>query len=93
MAWYRVYKTFKGGCSLVDYVEVVKYARKDHVEEVVRHWADNTTGGHNYGYRVYWSLVKRPSKKWLKNKIRQMKCTILSLNSRLGELVKLLGKA
>ncbi len=73
MTWYRVYKTFRNGQSKISYFEVPKYSKKDIVEDYARDWAERTSGGHNYGWTVYWSRVKKPSRKWLIYKIESLK--------------------
>jgi len=69
MTWYRVYKTFRGGRSPIGYFSVPKYSNKDRVKGEACGWAENTPGGENYGWEVYWSRIKKPSKKWLKQEI------------------------
>ena len=76
MTWYKVYKTFRGGKSEIDYIQVPKYARKNVVEEFAIDWAESISGGRNYGWRVHWSYVKKPPKKWLKKEIQRMKDNI-----------------
>ena len=81
MGWYKVWKTFRGGQypskgKLAEYIEVPKGTLLDDVEEYARSWADNTPGGHNYGYEVYWKRVSRPSRIWLKTKRDSLKETI-----------------
>ncbi len=73
MTWYRVYKTFRGGQSKISYFEVPKYSTKDTVKDGAIEWAENTSGGSCYGWEVYWSRVKKPSKKWLLYKIEDLK--------------------
>lgn len=70
MGWYRVHKTFRGGQypskgELTEYIEVPRGTLLNDVKEYAESWADRTPGGHNYGYRVYWKRVSRPSRTWL----------------------------
>ncbi len=71
MGWYKVYKTFRNGQypskgELKEYIEVPKGTKLDDVKGYAESWADSTPGGHNYGYKVCWSRVSRPSRIWLK---------------------------
>ena len=76
MTWYRAYKIFRGGQSDVGYFSVPKYSNKGVVQDEAEYWAEHTLGGENYGWTVYWSRAKRPSKKWLKRKIKENRCII-----------------
>lgn len=76
MAWYRVYKIFRNGQSPIGYFEVPKHTKKFEVEEYAKKWAEHTDGGHNYGWTVYWTRAKRPSKKWLERKIKSLSTNI-----------------
>ncbi len=76
MTWYRVYKTFRGGKSPIDYIEVPKYSRTNIVKSHAEEWAENTDGGHCYGWTVYWKKVKMPSKKWLLEEVKSLKNNI-----------------
>lgn len=68
MTWYSIHKIFRGGRyprKGVDYIEVPNGTSQDVVQEVAEEWAEGTSGGHNYGYTVYWRRAKKPSNKWL----------------------------
>ena len=74
MTWHRIHKHFQGGRTPrdpneFDYIEVPNGTKRDEVRDYAEDWADRTPGGHAYGYRVYWSRVRRPSKQWLQNRI------------------------
>ncbi len=86
MTWYKVYKRFRGGQSPVGYFSVPKYSDKEVVKDAAEDWAENTLGGENYGWTVYWSKAKRPSKKWLKRKIGVLCGTIEDCELRITEL-------
>ena len=98
MTWYKVYKTYRNGKSEIDYFEIPKYSKKDSVEEIAITWAEKTPGGENYGWRVYWEGVKKPSKKWLKKEIKKIPTALIqherksnSLKNKLKKYQKLLG--
>ena len=89
MGWYRVYKTFQGGCypsKNNEYIEVPKGTRLGEVQGYAEEWADRTPGGHNYGYRVYWTRVSRPSKVWLKGRCSDLKKSIAYEENQLKKL-------
>ena len=62
MAWYQVYKTYRGGKSPIDYFEVPEgySTEEEEIEEHAKEWAESINGGHSYGYTVYWEKVKYP---------------------------------
>lgn len=92
MAWYRVYKTYRGGKSPVDYFDTPKYCRKQEVKEYAESWAENSSGGHNYGWTVYWIKVKRPPKKWLKKKIKRIESLVVYYNKEIKKLQEIYKK-
>lgn len=83
MTWYRVYKTFRGGKSQYDYLEVPKYTKLKDVKDYAEDWAENTPGGHNYGWTVYWKKVRRPPKKWFQKEIEILKRQIETYKNRI----------
>jgi len=92
MAWYKVYKIFRGGKSKPDYIEVPKYTKAKDVEGYARDWAKSSPGGHNYGWTVYWSKIKNPPKKWLIGEIEDHECSIGYYKERIKELKSTLNK-
>jgi len=92
MAWYKIWKTFRGGESPVDYMEVPKYTKIKDVCDYAEEWADSTGGGENYGWRVYYNKVRRPSKVWIKNQIQKQRNYLKSNIKYIEELLFLLGK-
>lgn len=92
MTWYRAYKTFQGGQSDIGYFEVDKYSPKDIVKDAAEYWAENTLGGENYGWTVYWTRAKKPANKWLKWKIEQCVSIINGYKERLEQYKDLYKK-
>jgi len=90
MTWYRVYKTFRGGKSPVGYFSVPKYSRKEYVKERACDWAENTSGGENYGWTVHWSRIKKPPKKWFKQEIENFLALINDYKETIKEYQKYL---
>ncbi len=88
MTWYRVHKIFRGGKSSYDYIEVPKYTRLDDVKNYAEDWADNTPGGHCYGWRVYWKKVRKPPKKWFRKKVEELETRIDSYKRYIENLKK-----
>jgi len=71
MGWYKVHKTFRNGQypekdGMAEYIEVPKGTKKDDVKDYAEDWAERAEGGHNYGYKVFWKRVSKPSQLWLK---------------------------
>jgi len=92
MTWYRVYKIYRGGKSPIDYFEVPKGTKKDEVQEAAEDWADVAAGGRCYGWTVYWSRVKKPSNKWLVQKIKNMRRKSRNINNQVKEYSKLIKR-
>lgn len=46
---------------------------KESQESHAEYWAEHTDGGHNYGFTVYWELVKRPPNEWINKQIMQLR--------------------
>jgi len=89
MTWYAVHKTFRGGTSKVDYIEVPNYSRKDIVKDEARVWAERSPGGHDYGWTVYLKRVKKPPKKWLNSRIKQLKVLSKEYKERANQLERI----
>ena len=63
MPWYRFEKFYQGG-SHHDFVfltpwEGKKRIEKKQLQQEMQDWGERTSGGHNYGYRVYAKYTKR----------------------------------
>ena len=69
MTWYKIHKTYRGGGSPIDYIEVPKGTKKDEVKEIAEAWAERRSGGGEAGWTVYWKRVNKPSQKWLSQEI------------------------
>jgi len=98
MPWYRVYKTYRGGKSDYDYIEVPNRTPLEAVQDDAEYWAENTSGGHNYGWTVYWKKVRKPPKKWIQDKIYNLKDDIVqyykaieSIKIKIEKLKKMLN--
>jgi len=69
--WYHVEKFFRGG-SHVTYIESTEEEIK--IEAV--DWAENSDGGSNYGYQVYWKKSRKPPKEWREQKLKKLRNSI-----------------
>lgn len=63
MKCFKITKYFQGGEGIY-YAEMSdkKIMRKGCWEYQLEEWGEGTSGGHNYGYRMYSSRCKRPKK-------------------------------
>jgi len=77
--WYKVKKYFRGG-SREGYVPV--YPKED-AELTARAWADDTEGGSESGWTVYWEKVERPSAEWAEKEIKRTNAAIEALKEKL----------
>lgn len=73
--WIKVYKTFRGGRSADDYLLLDESFTEDEVQEEAISWADKTSGGSNYGWKVYWE-EGTPTLQWLNDEIDSATATI-----------------
>ena len=72
MKWLKVHKTFRGGRSKDHFIEVVDNCSSDEQGDIAREWAEESEGGHNYGWTVYWKVVNFPPIEWLEKEIEWM---------------------
>ena len=90
MAWYRIYKTYRGGKSDIGFIEVPYGSNKEIVEDYAREWAERQPGGYCYGWTVYWTRAKRPSKIWLETKLKELKYKKEYINQQIDRYLKLI---
>jgi len=70
--WLKVYKTFRGGRSKDDFIEVPDDCDDEDQKEAAKDWAERTDGGHAYGWTVYWE-PKTPPPEWVEKKIASLR--------------------
>jgi len=85
--WLKVWKTYRGGTSKIDYIE--SETDDDSQKENAKDWAANTSGGHCYGWKVYWEPVICPSDEWINEKIKSTEHAINSFKDYMYRLKKL----
>ena len=90
--WLKVYKTYRGGRSNFDYIEVDDYDKPEIQEEMSRDWAENTSGGSNYGWTVYREEIDRPPLEWINKEILSCYDGISNLEDKIEELKDLEDK-
>ena len=78
--WIKLTKYFQGGskCTykLVDANEI---NTKEHQDEVMEAWGENSDGGHSYGYRIQLDTLENgelPPKEWIEKEIRSREMEI-----------------
>lgn len=68
--WLKVFKTFKGGRSQDDYIELPDGEKEEYHQDYAISWAEDSPGGENYGWVVHWKAVEHPPLEWLRKELR-----------------------
>ena len=75
--WIKLEKYYQGGSftsyKYVDYTEIETEKQRNTLME---NWGESTDGGHNYGYRIKLTELKKgeiPPKEWLEKAIKDAK--------------------
>lgn len=94
--WIKLTKYFQGGSrSTYMLVEPSQIDTKEHQEEIMEEWGENSDGGHSYGYRVDMETLEGnelPPKEWLEKAIINRKSSIEYLKKRIVDENNLIGK-
>lgn len=90
MKWYKVYKTFRGGQSKLDYISVPDDCDEEGVREEAEYWADSSAGGSNYGWTVYWTKIDKPPIDWIQKQIYNILYNIEHYKNKLKEYENML---
>ena len=75
--WIKVRKIFQGG-QKEDYLFSLEDLSDEEMEDLAKDWGEFSSGGHNYGYTIYWERSEKPSNDVITKKIKDENSCILS---------------
>jgi len=76
--WIKLTKYFQGGShEHFMYLDESEFDTADKRENISADWGENSDGGHNYGYRIYFDSENIvPTQKWLDQAIKESRRNI-----------------